>query len=772
MTDFDKMRISRAAQALPLVYVIRRSPDRTVSAVLIAGSLAPWAEVALPFPEVSRQVQVGRGSLSEHWAFGGVGDSDCEGVVVLPSRRTVSSGLALRVCVQRNEVERDAAVIVLRPEPTEEPRERSAPPAVVTDCALCRVREATKGLWSLAGCCRYLYESNAQGELKLHVMEGPFSLIYGVSREELKVPTFALFLRNILPEDRPFPDAVQRILEESGSWSGSYRVRGSDGNVRHVRHFSVRHASEGSYFVSGLMLDESAAVYAREEASTFRLSIENSREGFAITDAKGRFTYLNHELARLFGYVDAGELLGRKWKLLYRPPEIEFIASQVPRELDLAGFWHGHILALRKDGTTFQQDVTVSRTANGGYLCICRDRTQELQISARLEENETMLRTLLDALPMGIVIRDEHGARQFANGFMFREDGLGGAGSSSVDWTEGAEDWERRQVEADAKVLKTGKSSEFVVESVIAKQKRWFRFIVFLIPASAGGVRRIGNLIMDITRQKKFEQETHVLAKRRREFLEMQREFISMVSHEFRTPLTTIQGAQYLLQKLFTQAEGLSRPALENGEKWLGLQASALSTLNKLVDQVLMLNRIEHMTGEASLDRLSPLEVISDTVARFNDSMDIPRVELYNDVSPGFLASMDSGLVKAAAENLISNGLKYSGLEEPVSVRVYTERGGWAVEVADRGRGIPPADQGSLFRPFFRAGNVGTVPGTGLGLAIVQRAVNFHGGRVQFQSKEGAGTTFTLHFPEVAHPPRDEEAMLGRMPPFAEGGRP
>lgn len=50
MTDFDKMRISRAAQALPLVYVIRRSPDRTVSAVLIAGSLAPWAEVALPFP--------------------------------------------------------------------------------------------------------------------------------------------------------------------------------------------------------------------------------------------------------------------------------------------------------------------------------------------------------------------------------------------------------------------------------------------------------------------------------------------------------------------------------------------------------------------------------------------------------------------------------------------------------------------------------------------------------------------------------------------------
>jgi signal transduction histidine kinase len=177
-----------------------------------------------------------------------------------------------------------------------------------------------------------------------------------------------------------------------------------------------------------------------------------------------------------------------------------------------------------------------------------------------------------------------------------------------------------------------------------------------------------------------------------------------------------------------------------------------------------MLNRIEHMTGEASLDRLSPKEVISETVARFNDSMDNPRVELRNEVPPGFLASMDPGLVKAAAENLISNGLKYSGLEKPVRVRVYAEKGGWAVDVADSGRGIPPADQASLFRPFFRAGNVGTVPGTGLGLAIVQRAVSFHGGRVAFESKEALGTTFTLHFPGAAHPPRDEEALLGRVP--------
>jgi two-component system, sensor histidine kinase len=260
----------------------------------------------------------------------------------------------------------------------------------------------------------------------------------------------------------------------------------------------------------------------------------------------------------------------------------------------------------------------------------------------------------------------------------------------------------------------------------------------------------------------RLEHEARVLSERRRELLEIQREFISMVSHEFRTPLTTIQGAQFLLEKLLSESASLSRAVAENVEKWLNLQASGLKTLNKLVDQVLMLNRIEHMTGEASLEMLSPADVLAETVARFNDSMDSPRVALRNDVPPGFTACMDSGLVRAAAENLISNGLKYSGLDKPVQVRVYPEPDGWAVEVVDQGRGIPRVDQAKLFRPFFRAGNVGTVPGTGLGLAIVRRAVDFHAGRIEFESREDEGTSFRLHFPSAAHPAA-ADAALGRV---------
>ena len=256
----------------------------------------------------------------------------------------------------------------------------------------------------------------------------------------------------------------------------------------------------------------------------------------------------------------------------------------------------------------------------------------------------------------------------------------------------------------------------------------------------------------------RLEQEARGLSEKRRELLEVQREFISMVSHEFRTPLTTIQGAQFLLDRLLTESASLSGEAAKETKKWLNLQTSGLETLSKLVDQVLLLNRTEHMTGEASFESLSPGKVLAEAVGPFNDSAACPRVELQVDVAPDLVASMDPRLVKAAVENLVSNGLKYSALGSRVKVCVSGEPQGWVVEVLDEGRGIPLEDQASLFRPFFRAGNTGTVPGTGLGLVIVRRAVDFHGGRIEFESRENQGTRFVLHFPCVPRPSLDAPA--------------
>jgi signal transduction histidine kinase len=346
-------------------------------------------------------------------------------------------------------------------------------------------------------------------------------------------------------------------------------------------------------------------------------------------------------------------------------------------------------------------------------------------------------------IPLGATIRDESGRLLFANAFLTHAESKGDPAAAGKAWA-------KRQADVDRQVFADGTSADYTAETGKGDGQRYFHCFVFLLPDAPTHERRVATLIIDITSQKVVAIEAQMLSERRRKFLEVQREFISMVSHEFRTPMTTIHGAQYLVEKLFKKLAKANTSGAENLERWLGMQASALATLRTLVDQVLMLNRTEHMTGQTSLELLSPGEVLEETVERINDPMDPPRVVLSNGVPEEFAAFFDPALVKAAAENLISNGLKYSADGAQVNVRVYTEPNGWVLEVADKGRGIPAGDQASLFKPFFRAGNVGSVPGTGLGLAIVRRAVDFHGGHIIFESDTKSGTRFELHFPNVA----------------------
>ncbi len=375
-------------------------------------------------------------------------------------------------------------------------------------------------------------------------------------------------------------------------------------------------------------------------------------------------------------------------------------------------------------------------------------------LTQRLEKSELMLRGLFDALPMWATIRDEQGGLQLVNQFEFERDDAPQLGrQKQADAVRADPDWSRRDADFDREVLTTGQSCEYEIASMIAGRQRWFQCIKFVVPAAAsGGGRRIGSLVREVTTQKQLELEAQNVSEQRRQFLAMQREFISMVSHEFRTPLTAIEGTHYLLKQLLMESGLLTETIAQRTEKWLGLQANGLATLKELVDQVLVLNRIEHMTGEMSLTAVSPRAVLLEAVAVFNGAMPMARVILCSELPTEFEARMDRALVKAAAENLISNGLKYSSVEDPVHVRAYVVPDGWELEVTDKGRGIPDEDQRNLFQPFFRASNVGIVPGTGLGLAIVKRTVDFHRGSIRFESGPDTGTRFTIHFPTAATP--------------------
>jgi signal transduction histidine kinase len=139
------------------------------------------------------------------------------------------------------------------------------------------------------------------------------------------------------------------------------------------------------------------------------------------------------------------------------------------------------------------------------------------------------------------------------------------------------------------------------------------------------------------------------------------------------------------------------------------------------------------------------------------------RLDLAADLPPAWI---DPGVLRLAVGNLVGNALKYSPQGTPVSIRLRREKGDAVLTVADRGIGIPAADHARLFEPFHRGRNVGEISGSGLGLVIVRKGVDLHGGSIDLESAEGAGTTFTLRLPVFRRPEADSpEASQPRPTP-------
>lgn len=222
------------------------------------------------------------------------------------------------------------------------------------------------------------------------------------------------------------------------------------------------------------------------------------------------------------------------------------------------------------------------------------------------------------------------------------------------------------------------------------------------------------------------------------------REFFSMVSHEFRTPLAAMEGTHFLLR------QRLAEHGDPSVRKYLAMQTEYLRVLHELVDRVLVAKESEGGTPETvcRCQRVAPL--LRDIVDRVNAALPTARVVLSAQTDCAIV--LDEHLFRAAVDNIIANALRYSAEDQRVDVACVRVGDRLEISVTDRGRGIAPADCARVFAPFFRGSNVGRLPGAGLGLTIARRAVKRLGGWVDFESVEGVGSCFVLHFPGALSP--------------------
>ncbi|HEX5220473.1 MAG TPA: ATP-binding protein [Verrucomicrobiae bacterium] len=256
-----------------------------------------------------------------------------------------------------------------------------------------------------------------------------------------------------------------------------------------------------------------------------------------------------------------------------------------------------------------------------------------------------------------------------------------------------------------------------------------------------GGVPHLLSAGVDITVRKEAEAELLKNLERARELSELKSNFVSLVSHEFRTPLEVIMSSVDNLDRYH------ARLPAEKRQQLLHSINKAVRRMAGMMEEVLVLGRLEtdRVTFQpAVLDLATLCQRISGEIESATSRRCPIDFRFEGDIGG---AVGDESLLRHIFTNLLSNSVKYSPAGQHVEFVVQREGDQAVCRFTDRGCGIPEADQKRLFQAFHRGSNVDQIPGTGLGLLIVERCVELHGGEIKFESVEGQGTTFTVKLP-------------------------
>ena len=287
---------------------------------------------------------------------------------------------------------------------------------------------------------------------------------------------------------------------------------------------------------------------------------------------------------------------------------------------------------------------------------------------------------------------------------------------------------------------------EFVKDVEVVCQTKSGESIVVAFSCSAiqteiEGIQNFVYIGRDISDRKRVEAEMMKALERERELRELKSDFVSMASHEFRTPLATIFSSAELLE-----AYGHKWPEEKKLKHYHRIE-SAVQRMTELLDDVLLFSKAEAGKLEFNPKPLVLKNFCSDLVEEIQLGIGENHKITFVYSGPCNNACMDEKLLLHILTNLLTNAIKYSPQDTTVLFGCSCENREVIFEIKDEGIGIPPEDQKRLFESFHRAKNVGAIPGTGLGLAIVQKSVELHGGRIACTSEVGVGTTFRVTLP-------------------------
>ncbi|MBY0551897.1 MAG: PAS domain S-box protein [Candidatus Obscuribacterales bacterium] len=519
----------------------------------------------------------------------------------------------------------------------------------------------------------------------------------------------------------------------------------TDNTMRLGRAEPLRPAIGGSDEIALLdrvfheMADALAAALRKERAI-----IENALDVICSVDEDLRFTAVNLASTEVWGYAPE-ELIGRKLT--------EFVCEQ-----DRAGTIEATRLItgekallpfenriLRKDGAVVQMLWSAYWSATErSMFCVAHDITERKRTEELLRDSEARTRSIIESMPVGLLILDGEGRIQLTNPqmetmFGFKGEELLGEYMSSL-FPKAAE-FSSRNFSAGGCEKLIGRVREFDAQrkngDIFPAQLSFVRY-----PAGDGAPLLIN--VLDVT-------ERHVVER-------LKRDFVTTVSHELRTPLTSIRGSLTLL------AVGALGPLAEQAHRAVKIAERNCLRLIGLLNDLLDIEKLESDKMEMVFERVSLYVVIDravESVRSFADQFSIKIAVTGSDCD----VCADADRIIQVLVNLLSNGCKYSPRDATVLVSLTEEKEAVRVGVTDCGRGIPPDSVAHIFERFQQVepDDAKRRGGTGLGLAICRAIVEQHNGVIGVESQPGQGSTFWFSLPKWGTPgaPKPAEELEG-----------
>jgi len=286
-------------------------------------------------------------------------------------------------------------------------------------------------------------------------------------------------------------------------------------------------------------------------------------------------------------------------------------------------------------------------------------------------------------------------------------------------------------------------STEFRILRNKGSELRYVQTSAIAVRGEDGQTGRLVGVCLDVTSIRLAEQTLRSALAKEKELGDLKSRFVSMASHEFRTPLAGILVAA---DSLAIYRDRMTPPQIDAR---IDRIRELVGYMKELMEDVLQLARIQADRAEFRPALGDFQSFCREIIEDFEGQEQFSGRIVYDGPDEPLQIAFDKRLMRHVVTNLIHNALKYSLDDQRVHVSIQQTEAQITLSVRDEGIGIPDADLKHLFEPFHRASNVGSISGTGLGLSITKRAVEGHGGTISVESAIDRGTTFTIVLPKV-----------------------